>query len=143
MLIDHNDIPQVSQDFMNNTHSEEVDIINTLFDEILLYEKGESSVEKVDTLYQEWVKHTVEHFTREEVEMLEAEFPAFNMHKQAHDQELAQMNKVFQAWKKDHDIKILKGYFIEVVPEWLIAHISSMDAMTANFLGGGMMMHRF
>ena len=143
MLINHDDIPQVSQDFMNNTHSEEVDIINTLFEEILLYEKGESSVEKVDALYQAWVKHTVEHFTTEEVEMMEAEFPAFSVHKEAHDQALAQMDEVFEAWTKARDIKILKGYFIEAVPQWLMAHISSMDAMTANFLGGGMMMHRF
>ena len=142
MLINHDDIPQVSQDFMNNTHSEEVDIINTLFEEILLYEKGESSVEKVDALYQTWVKHTIEHFTTEEVEMIEAEFPAFNMHKQAHDQALEHMDEVFAAWTKNREIKILKGYFIEAVPQWLMAHISSMDAMTASFLGGGMMMHR-
>ena len=138
MLISQEDVPQVSQDFMNNTHREEVDIINALFDEILAFEKGNSSTEKIDTMYQEWIDHTVEHFTTEEVEMIEAEFPPFPMHKGEHDKVLQQMHDVFNAWQKDREIKILKMYFIEVVPQWLIAHISSMDAMTANYIGGGM-----
>ena len=139
MLISQEDVPQVSQDFMNNTHREEVDIINALFDEILAFEKGSSTTEKVDTKYQEWVDHTVEHFTTEEVEMIESEFPPFPMHKAEHDKALAQMREVFEAWEKQREIKILKMYFIEVVPQWLIGHISSMDAMTAHYIGGGMM----
>lgn len=143
MLISHEDIPQVSQEFMNVTHGEDVDIINALFEEILNYEKGESSTERVDTLYQKWIEHTIDHFTTEEIEMIEAQFPAFPMHKQAHDDALKQMNEVFDAWEKSREIKILKMYFIEVVPQWFVAHVSSMDAMTASFLGGGMMMHHF
>ena len=139
MLISQEDVPQVSQDFMNNTHHEEVDIINALFDEILAYEKGNSNTEKINTMYQEWIDHTIEHFTTEEVEMIEAEFPPFPMHKDAHDKALEQMREVFEAWKDQREIKILKMYFIEVVPQWLIAHISSMDAMTAHYIGGGMM----
>ena len=139
MLISHDDIPQVSQAFMNNTHSEEVDIINALFEEILHYEKNKDNIDKIDSMYQEWIDHTVEHFTTEEAEMLEAQFPPFPMHKQAHDDALKQMNEVFDAWKESRDIKILKMYFIEVVPQWLMAHISTMDAMTAQYIGGGMM----
>lgn len=137
MLISHEDIPQVSQEFMNNTHSEEVDIINALFEEILAFENGSKNAESVDTMYQEWIEHTVDHFTTEEVEMIESEFPPFPMHKGEHDKVLQQMDEVFDAWKKTREIKILKMYFIEVVPQWLIAHISSMDAMTANYIGGG------
>ena len=139
MLISHEDIPQVSQKFMNDTHREEVDIINTLFEEILLFENGDSSIEKVDAFYQEWVEHTIEHFSTEELEMIEAEFDGFYMHKQAHDNALKHMNEVFDAWEKSREIQILKMYFIEAVPQWLVAHISSMDAMMANFIGGGMM----
>jgi hemerythrin len=137
MLISHEDIPQVSQDFMNHTHSEEVTIINTLFEEILAYENSNQNTEKINTLYQKWLEHTVEHFTTEEVEMMEAEFPPFPIHKAEHDRVLNQMQEVFDVWQKKRDIKILKMYFIEVVPQWLIAHISSMDAMTANYIGGG------
>ena len=138
MLISQEDIPQVSQDFMNNTHSEEVTLINALFEEILAYEKDKKDTNTVDTMYQAWIDHTIEHFTTEEVEMIEADFPAFPMHKEAHDVALKQMHEVFDAWKKSREIKILKMYFIEAVPAWLIAHISTMDAMTANYIGGGM-----
>jgi hemerythrin len=138
MLIDHDDIPQVSQDFMNNTHSEEVTLINALFEEILAYENDQKDSNTVDTMYQAWIEHTVEHFTTEEVEMIEAQFPAFPMHKQAHDDALKQMNEVFDTWKKSKEVKILKMYFIEVIPQWFVAHVSTMDAMTANYIGGGM-----
>ena len=138
MLIDYEDIPQVSQSFMNETHKEDVDIINALFEEVLAFEKGGSSTDKIDTKYQEWITHTIAHFSTEEEEMLETAFPPYPMHKGEHDRVLAQMKEVFDAWVKQRDIKILKTYFIEVIPEWLVAHISTMDAITANYIGGGM-----
>jgi len=138
MLISHEDIPQVSQAFMNNTHEEDVELINALFEEILAYEKGSENTEQIDKMYQEWIEHTVKHFTTEELEMIEAEFPPYPIHKGEHDKVLRQMKEVFSAWQESREIKILKSYFIKFIPQWLIAHISSMDAMTANYIGGGM-----
>jgi len=138
MLISPEDVPQVSQKFMNDTHNEEVDLINTIFEEILAYGSANDNTETIDRLYKEWIEHTVEHFTVEEVEMVEAEFPAFPIHKAEHDNVLLQMNNVFNAWQRTREIKILQMYFMDVVPQWLISHISSMDAMTANYIGGGM-----
>lgn len=137
MLISHDDIPQVSQDFMNNTHSEEVTLINALFTEILAYEKNQNKTDTIDTMYQAWIEHTIEHFTAEEVEMIESEFPAYPIHKEAHDTALKQMHEVFNTWKETREIKVLKTYLIEVVPQWFMAHVSTMDAMTANYIGGG------
>ncbi|CAA6814608.1 MAG: Unknown protein [uncultured Sulfurovum sp.] len=139
MLISHEEIPQVSQNFMNDTHKEDVDIINTIFEAILTFEKENKDPETIDTLYKEWIAHTIDHFTTEEVEMIESEFHAFPMHKGEHDRVLAQMNEVFEAWQKSRDIQVLKVYFIEVIPQWLNSHISTMDAVTANHIGGGMM----
>ena len=138
MLISQEEIPKVSQDFMNNTHSEEVDIINDIFEAILAFEIDNSSPTTIDKLYQDWTIHTIDHFRTEEVEMAESHFPAFPMHKGEHDRVLAQMSEVFSTWEKNRDIQILKIYFIEVVPQWLHAHISTMDAITANYIGGGM-----
>ena len=137
MLISQENVPQVSQQFMNDTHKEEVDLINTLFEEILAFENTNNNTEKIDILYQEWVTHTIDHFTTEEVEMIEAEFPPFPIHKAEHDKVLQQMDDVFNAWQRTREIKVLKMYFMDVVPQWLISHISSMDAMTANYIGGG------
>lgn len=138
MLIDHKDIPQVSQAFMNETHKEEVDIINALFEEILAFEKGTQNSEVIDAKYQEWIAHTIDHFSTEEEEMIEAAFPPYPVHKGEHDRVLTQMKEVFDAWESQREIKILKSYLIEIVPEWLVTHISTMDAMTANYIGGGM-----
>ncbi len=137
MLISQEMVPQVSQKFMNDTHKEEVDIINALFEEILAFGNTNDNTEKIDTLYKEWIAHTIEHFTTEEIEMIEAEFPSFPIHKAEHDKVLQQMNDVFNAWERTREIKILQMYFMDVVPQWLISHISSMDAMTANYIGGG------
>ena len=71
--------------------------------------------------------------------MIETQFPAYPMHKEAHDLALKQMDEVFKAWEQSRNIKILKHYLIETVPQWLMAHISTMDAMTAQYIGGGMM----
>ena len=39
MLIDKNSLPLVDEDFMNNTHFEDVDLINKIYEDILVYEK--------------------------------------------------------------------------------------------------------
>ena len=138
MLINYEDIPQVSQAFMNETHKEDVDIINAIFEEVLAFEQGANNRDKIEEKYQEWIAHTIDHFRTEEEEMIEAAFPPYPIHKGEHDRVLAQMKEVFDVWKSQGDIKILKGYLIEVIPEWLVTHISTMDAMTANYIGGGM-----
>jgi hemerythrin len=139
MLIQHENVPQVSQPFMNKTHAEDVDLINALFHMILAFERGEESASNIDISYQTWIEHTIEHFTTEEIEMLEASFPPYHIHKGEHDRILEQMHEVLDIWENSRDIKVLKHYFIEVIPEWLVTHISTMDAMTAHYIGGGSM----
>ena len=138
MLISYEDVPQVSQPFMNETHKEDVDLINTLFEAILSFEQGSTDTDTIDSLYQSWIDHTISHFQTEEYEMVETAFPPYPMHKGEHDRVLTQMKEVFDAWQKHREIKILKTYLIEVIPEWLVTHISTMDAITANYIGGGM-----
>ena len=38
MLLDKKDMPLVAMEFMNDTHTEEIDIINTLYELVLKYE---------------------------------------------------------------------------------------------------------
>ena len=42
MLINKDNLPLVAMDFMNNTHFEDVDIINDLYEDILNYGKDNS-----------------------------------------------------------------------------------------------------
>lgn len=71
MLIVKDNLPLVAMDFMNNTHFEDVDIINELYENILNYEKEENSLnyEKLDSKYKEWLIHTENHFKTEEEKM--------------------------------------------------------------------------
>jgi len=139
MLIDKTDLPVVAMDFMNDVHEEDREIINELFELILTYENEATSVNKenINTKYKQWTQHTIEHFQGEEVKMQELNFPPYPMHKSDHDKALAQMDAVFQEWDESSDAKVLKTYFIEVLPSWLVQHIQTMDTVTASFFKTG------
>lgn len=87
MLIDKNNLPIVDMDFMNETHYEDVDLINDLYKNIELYNQ-DSSLENFENLkmkYKEWIEHTVNHFATEEEEMVKRGFFAYPFHKGEHD----------------------------------------------------------
>jgi len=139
MLIDKKDLPLVAMEFMNEVHEEDLEIINETFRLVLAYENepNKSNKENISVQYQKWFHHTVEHFQGEEVKMKALNFPPYAFHKSEHDHTLAQMDEVFRQWNMSNDIKILKTYFIEVLPQWLIQHIQSMDTVTADFFATG------
>lgn len=140
MLIEKQELPLVAMEFMNDTHMEDIDIINELFELILTYEK-ESTIEnenKLNAKYKEWFDHTVEHFNAEEVMMQEKSFPPYPFHKAEHDNSLKTMEEIFTKWLEIKDIQILKQYFIETLPQWLVQHIRSMDTVTAMFFKTGL-----
>lgn len=140
MLINKQNMPLVAMDFMNEVHSEDIDIINELFELILKFEKSptDENNELINIKYQEWFDHTVEHFKGEEEMMQEKNFPPYPFHKAEHDNALSIMNDVFNKWKETNDIKILNQYFIEELPQWLVQHIQSMDTVTAIFFKTGL-----
>ena len=137
MLISWDDIPQVDMDFMNEVHKEDVDIINTIFEHILNYDESEARAVEIDTLFTEWIDHTVNHFQNEEIKMQEMRFPPYLAHKGEHDRALQEMRDLFAHWQEHRDIKQLKIYFIEILPAWLYNHISTMDTVTARFFATG------
>jgi hemerythrin len=140
MLIDKQDMPIVAMEFMNEVHTEDIDIINELFELILQFEQNPSNEYKeiLNKKYKEWYEHTVNHFKGEEVMMEEKNFPPYLIHKGEHDNALSIMDKVFTNWEKTNDIQVLKHYFIEELPQWLVQHIQSMDTITAMFFKTGL-----
>lgn len=139
MLFDENKLPMVAMEFMNDVHLEDVDIINELFELVLLYEKepNEDNKGKLNTQYKLWFEHTVDHFSGEEEMMQEMAFPPYPMHKGEHDNALMVMENVFKKWQESEDIIILKTYLNETLPTWLINHIQTMDTVTAMFFKSG------
>ena len=65
--------------------------------------------------------------------MEEYDFPSFEMHKMAHDMFLADLQYATMQWKRYGDIKKII-YFIRKTPEWIVMHVNSVDAPTANYL---------
>lgn len=135
MLIETKSIPQVAMAFMNETHEEDVVIINDLHALILEYEKEQNAENKksLDTKYEEWLIHTIGHFRAEEEQMFTLGFPPFAMHKSEHDNALAKMERYFRAWQESQELAPLKAYIEEELPQWLTNHIATMDTVTAMF----------
>ncbi len=140
MLINKNNLPLVDMDFMNNTHFEDVDIINEVYENILNYEKDNSSnnYEKLSLNYTNWLEHTKKHFETEEIQMREKGFFAYAFHKNEHDVNLAEITKFWNLFEENKEIKNLKIYFENILVNWLINHIQTMDTVTARFFKTGM-----
>jgi len=135
MLIEKQDLPMVSVGFMNTIHDEDRKIINTIFEQILKYEESSSQTNKIkiNVLFQKWFNHTVKHFSSEEKKMKEKNFPSYDEHKKEHLRALAEMHTIFSDWQEKYDITILKTYFTDVLPAWIVEHIETMDVEAAQF----------
>ncbi len=68
MLIDKNVLPLVDVDFMNNTHFEDIDLINEIYLNIENFEQNQNieNFDKLKSIYNQWVDHTIQHFATEE-----------------------------------------------------------------------------
>ncbi|RXJ77662.1 hypothetical protein CRV03_05370 [Arcobacter sp. F155] len=140
MLINKNDLPLVAEDFMNDVHYEDVDIINDLYEKLLNYIASETKENKniVIDAYQNWYDHTVSHFKGEEDKMIELNFPPYMMHKGEHEKCLEQMRQVLDYFIKNDDKEFLKSYLELDLINWLVNHIQTMDTVTAMFFKTGM-----
>lgn len=129
MLMTDEELPKVAVESMNDTHLEDLIIINQLAH---LIEEGDvdAITEKLDA----FIIHTIEHFSVEEKMMREKEFPAYPMHKTEHDRALAELKETVSNWKAHKDLKALRYYIVTVMPSWLVQHVSTMDTVTARFL---------
>lgn len=139
MLINQDNMPVVAMDFMNDLHLEDIAIINELYNLIIKYENKKTKENKhlINMKYMQWFNHTVNHFKKEEEQMIEKGFPPYPMHKNEHENALNIMNKIFKIWEEAEDINTLKNYIKNELPNWLINHIKTMDTVTAMFFKSG------
>lgn len=140
MLIDKNNLPLVDAEFMNNTHFEDVDLINKIYENIEIFEKNNSNenFENLKSTYKEWINHTVKHFLTEEEEMQKRGFFAYPFHKGEHDRNIEDIKAVWIDFEENRDIEALKNYIEYDLINWLVNHIRSMDTVTARFFNTGM-----
>jgi hemerythrin len=122
------DIPRVAIDFMNRDHDE----FATLREQ-LLARIAEGAGETIGALLDELHAHTRRHFADEEQLMRDTNFPIYPIHKGEHERLLADIAMRIAHWREHGDLASLGAWLETAVGEWLLAHIGSMDTVTAGF----------
>ncbi len=142
VVLDPDTIPSVSIDFMNNTHFEEIALVQDIGDLISLYQeskmytdKGASSkvAKKIARLLHQWLEHTKAHFEHENELMEEYQFPAYAVHANEHEVAYSGMQDVVQQWDSHQNIELLSDYIFQIWPKWFSEHVNSMDMITAQY----------
>ena len=131
-MITQEQLPMVAMPSMNDTHLEEMLIINRLETAA-----KDNDLEAVPKILQELLEHTAMHFFDEEDLMEESLFPAFKMHKSEHDRHLQELKSVIKYFEEHKDARAISAYIEGNLTPWLIHHIETMDTMTAQFLQQG------
>ena len=123
----------VDINFMNQTHLEEVKMVNELMETVNAQLSGGQNNLEISQQLAQWLEHTQAHFSRENELMQETQFPAFSIHSEEHGIALNRMQAVIDAWEQNKDIELVKDYIFTLWPNWFKAHVSTMDKMTAEF----------
>ena len=130
-------IPLVDIDFMNNTHLDELKMVNDLGKVVTDYQgdkdTSEDNFNEISMLLNAWLEHTIPHFERENKLMQETGFPAFAVHADEHKIALDRFKTVINAWTDNKDIDQVTDFIFNFWPNWFTAHVNSMDMMTAKF----------
>ncbi len=126
-------VEYMSVDQMQQTHEDEIKIINAIDKLAYDCERGEDKSAELEERLDEYIEHVKMHFSNEEKLMQQYDFPSYEMHKMAHDMFLADLQYATRQWKEFGDInKIIN--FVRKTPEWIVMHVNSVDAPTADYL---------
>lgn len=134
MILDKNLIPKVAVEKMNQVHDTEIEILNSLYDAIESYEKGEVSLEEVEKLFEEFLKDVQEHFSFEQGLMEKYNFFAYPMHRGEHDRVLMELSQLKKKFEKEKNPSLIKNYLSQIFVPWIVNHVQTMDTVTAHFL---------
>jgi len=125
-------LPMVAMPSMNDTHLEDIIIVNKLSSAI-----DTQDSEEVAKIFAELVEHTIAHFSGEEEMMREKMFPPYPVHKGEHDRALHELKSVANHFDESKDLDFAKQYVDEKLIPWLMQHIETLDTVTAVFLTQG------
>ncbi|MDP2078739.1 MAG: hemerythrin family protein [Sulfuricurvum sp.] len=130
-------IEDMSVEQMQQTHENEIKILNEIEKLAFGFERKTVEIGELEKKLDEYIEHVQMHFANEERLMEEYDFPSFEMHKTAHDMFLLDLASAVRQWKKFGDIKKIIN-FVYKTPEWIVMHVNSVDAPTANYLANKM-----
>lgn len=104
--------PQLDQD-----HARFIDLVNKM---------QTSSQTEFVRLFEQLLTHTEAHFERENALMSEYGFPAIAEHKGEHHRVLTELKRFKQRVDKGM-IAMGRAYISELVPQWFVLHVTTMD----------------
>jgi len=129
------DIPHVAFGSMNDTHSEEIGLVNQLGEALILGMEDEQFYSDITERLEEWIEHTQEHFSKENQLMENCGFPALKVHAEEHQKALGQMQMLYNRWLDERRVEPLAEYVFNDWVSWFDHHVNTMDRMTAQYLG--------
>lgn len=133
-MIRQEELPIVAIPSMNDTHLEDIILINKLSSAAESKDANSASA-----IFSELIEHTIVHFSGEEEMMQEKKFPAYQIHKAEHDRVLKELKAVGQRFNEEKDFELIKAYVDGALAPWLIQHVETLDTVTAMFLKNGTM----
>lgn len=128
-MIVQEELPMVVIPSMNDTHLEDMIIINRLDDAA----KNEN-IDAVSQTLQELIEHTSIHFFDEEKLMKDAKLADFNSHKSEHDRHLRELKSIIKYFQTHQDTKAIRAYIEGNLKSWMIHHVETMDASAAKVI---------
>jgi len=128
-MMTQDQLPMVAIPSMNDTHLEEMLLVNKLDTAA-----KKNDISAVSEILNELLEHTVAHFSRENEMMEKSKFPAYAMHKAEHDRHLQEFEALIKYFEKTKDPRAIATHIEGNLEKWLIHHIQTMDTVTAQFL---------
>ncbi len=133
-MITQDQLPMVAMTSMNDTHLEDIIIINKLSEAVV-----NKDTVLTNSILEELIEHTITHFSGEEEMMREKSFPPYLVHKGEHDRVLNELKAIAQGFSQsDGDFQLVMAYVDGSLIPWLINHIQTLDTVTAMFLQNGL-----
>lgn len=125
-MIVQEQLPMVAVPSMNDTHLEEMIIVNKLSQAARA-----GDIDGVTGILKELHEHSIEHFAAEEKMMQESAFPAYSVHKGEHDRHLHELKALRKYFDTNRDTNAIVAYLDGNLVKWLLHHIETMDTVTA------------
>lgn len=130
MLIQEQDIQQVSNAMMNMLHEDEIELINNFYDAVKA-----KDIDKVDELFKALLVEVELHFKTEEDMMEQSAYADMQMHKSDHDLMRKKLAKFHKRWEVLKGPKELQSFLEKDFKKWYTGHVSKWDAQTAPHVG--------
>jgi hemerythrin len=127
-------IPEVALESMNQTHREEVELVNRLAALVASGMEGAADTAAISAHLDDWVGHTRQHFSRENALMQQHDFPAYSVHSGEHERVLAQLEALQTDWLERNNLPPLASFLFEQWHAWFDNHVHTMDNITASFI---------